>query len=582
MEVVTKIWTGQKLKKEICCDTETTMAPFHTFDHKLVLFQATDIDGIVYLVRNEDVRRFFNRHHYATFIWHNAVFDLDVLIPFLGQERIFELIDEGRIMCTKLLYILYKLAITGVAEQRVSLKGLVKEFYNVDLEKGQERITFGQYLGKPIEDISENHIKYAALDVIYTFRVYCDLMARIKPLDKMNTLLSYQIQIKGDYALNRIYKNGIGFDLPRKDAWMKDTTKRLFDLQEVLSTYGWVRGAPGVNDRLAGIFEHIGIADKLSRTESGKLSSSTKELAYFKQYPFVKDYINFIELEKLSQFVRNLHDPILHPKYSVLKVTGRTGCSGPNIQNVPKEGNIRGMYIPKSKGNVFVDTDYNSLELAALAQVCLETVGSSKLADTINKGLCPHVKTASEIFKKDAGSTTKEDMGQVTKSDRQLAKIANFGFGANMGIDTFVGHAKKQGVELSTQMATTVKSGFLSAFPEMNKYFKLPNKYDNGDRTFTHTTLTGRIKANCHYSSFLNLGFQGLSADGAKLALYEIMKEGLDMSAFIHDAVVVETEASKAEDTKAKLEELMIKGMKQVIPDVAIGVESQITERFSK
>jgi len=147
MEVNYTIWDGQKLKKEI------------------------DVEGITYLVRTEDVRRFFNRHHDSIFIAHNAVFDLDVIMPFLGQERIYELIDNKQIRCTKLLYILYKLALEGVADAKSSLKNVVKEFYNVDLEKGQERVTFGQYLGKPIEDISKSHIEYACLDVVYTFKV---------------------------------------------------------------------------------------------------------------------------------------------------------------------------------------------------------------------------------------------------------------------------------------------------------------------------------------------------------------------------------------------------------------------------
>jgi len=92
-------------------------------------------------------------------------------MPFLGQERIYELIDNKQIRCTKLLYTLYKLALEGVADTKSSLKNVVKEFYNIDLEKGQERVTFGQYLGKPIEEISEAHIEYACLDVVYTFKV---------------------------------------------------------------------------------------------------------------------------------------------------------------------------------------------------------------------------------------------------------------------------------------------------------------------------------------------------------------------------------------------------------------------------
>ena len=565
MEVVTKIWTGQKLKKEICCDTETTMAPFHTFDHKLVLFQATDIDGIVYLVRNEDVRRFFNRHHYATFIWHNAVFDLDVLIPFLGQERIFELIDEGRIMCTKLLYILYKLAITGVAEQRVSLKGLVKEFYNVDLEKGQERITFGQYLGKPIEDISENHIKYAALDVIYTFRVYCDLMARIKPLDKMNTLLSYQIQIKGDYALNRIYKNGIGFDLPRKDAWMKDTTKRLFDLQEVLSTYGWVRGAPGVNDRLAGIFEHIGIADKLPKTANGGLSKSTRDLERFQSKPFVGKYLEFSKTEKLSQFLRNLNEDVIHGRFTSILNTGRVSMSAPNLMQIPREGGLRECFIPKNKDNVFFIADYSGMENAMLAQVLVSKYGKSRMADVLNEGLDIHKYYASVMFSK--------DIELVSKKERQQAKAAVFGFPGGLGIETFKTFAEGYGLNLSDSECQQMKEKYFEAFPEMRTYLRDCNEGDV-------TTLTGRIRANASYCAVANTPFQGLGSDMAKTAMYDLMKENYHISLFVHDEYIAEEKEDKHRFDK--MCKIMINAGKHIAPDLKIDVEGEMVPKWVK
>ena len=205
VEVKTKLWNGEKLGKLVTIDTETTVAPFHTFDHELVLFQALGDTGTVYLLGSKDIRRFFNVNHNSKFVLHNAVFDLDVILPYLGQDRIFELIDEGKILCTKIMYMLYKLASDGSSGHSASLKGCLKELLDVEVEKGSERTSFGEYLGKPIESIPEDHIRYAALDVIYTRSLYKDLNRKIRMIETTHGVcdsMNYSIQIRGDYALN--------------------------------------------------------------------------------------------------------------------------------------------------------------------------------------------------------------------------------------------------------------------------------------------------------------------------------------------------------------------------------------------
>ena len=54
------------------------------------------------------------------------------------------------------------------------------------------------------------------------------------------------------------------------------------------------------------------------------------------------------------------------------------------------------------------------------------------------------------------------------------------------------------------------------------------------------TTLTGRIRGRVSFTAARNTPFQGLAADGAKLALYELVKAGYKVVAFIHDEFVIE------------------------------------------
>ena len=54
------------------------------------------------------------------------------------------------------------------------------------------------------------------------------------------------------------------------------------------------------------------------------------------------------------------------------------------------------------------------------------------------------------------------------------------------------------------------------------------------------TTLTGRVRGGVSYAQCRNTPFQGLAADGAKLALWGLVREGFLVSGFVHDEVLVE------------------------------------------
>jgi len=73
-----------------------------------------------------------------------------------------------------------------------------------------------------------------------------------------------------------------------------------------------------------------------------------------------------------------------------------------------------------------------------------------------------------------------------------------------------------------------------------------------------------------------------LAADGAKLALYNLDKQGLRVVGFVHDEIITEVDALHAESLKAIQERIMVNSMQAVVPDVKIGVESMISEVYTK
>ena len=96
-------------------------------------------------------------------------------------------------------------------------------------------------------------------------------------------------------------------------------------------------------------------------------------------------------------------------------------------------------------------------------------------------------------------------------------------------------------------------------------------------------TLTGRLRANASYTERHNTVFQGLAADGAKLALWRLWRKDYRLVNFIHDEVLVEVPAN-ADLTSAgeEIKKIMIEAMKLVVPDVRIDAEVVVKTCWSK
>src|SRR5262249_21743381 len=99
-------------------------------------------------------------------------------------------------------------------------------------------------------------------------------------------------------------------------------------------------------------------------------------------------------------------------------------------------------------------------------------------------------------------------------------------------------------------------------------------------------TLTGRIRGRVRYSQARNTPFQGLAADGAALALFELVKEGFRVVGFVHDEILVELPDEGGYVWEAKVrrvEEIMCRQMEEVmVGGIPVGCEAALSERWSK
>ena len=96
-------------------------------------------------------------------------------------------------------------------------------------------------------------------------------------------------------------------------------------------------------------------------------------------------------------------------------------------------------------------------------------------------------------------------------------------------------------------------------------------------------TATGRIRANASYAACRNGIMQGLAADGAIHALWDLWQAGYKIVNFIHDEIICEVpEDENLPARVAEIERLMIEGMQKVVPGANVRGEPEVRRSFSK
>jgi DNA polymerase I-like protein with 3'-5' exonuclease and polymerase domains len=310
---------------------------------------------------------------------------------------------------------------------------------------------------------------------------------------------------------------------------------------------------------------------------------------------FLITYMEYKHAEKmLSTYLTDKYirrDGRVHPRFDPFKRTGRTGCSGPNLQNLPGEPGIREVYRAPDD-HVLVSIDYSQLELCALAQQCYTTQGYSRMRELINAGVDLHswfaarqkgtITEENDYYEHVVGSleTVKGICKHLKQTDgkaRKNSKACNFGFPGGMQVETFLKTCRAQGItDLTTEEATRLRSEWMKAFPEMVKHMQpkaLPRMQYSDRALYEASNILGIKRSGCSYNASVNFPFQSLAAAGAKLMLWWLVRRGFTVVNFIHDEVLLEIKTNELDIRTQEAKLIMVDAMKTVIPDVRIEVE---------
>lgn len=242
----------------------------------------------------------------------------------------------------------------------------------------------------------------------------------------------------------------------------------------------------------------------------------------------------------------------LQSRFEPLVETGRTSCRmgevkpgespsswGFQLQNLPRKEGLRECFSARP-GYVFCSVDYDGFELRSWAQVCIWAVGRSRLAEVLNNGLDPHTELGARlarVSKAEAYAILRGEMGPERKKwfkeqPRQVAKIADFGYPGGMGPKTLRVQARKEyRMILSLEQCTEARDAWKQEWPEAPEYFNWVNSLlvygdDRDDmRAVIRHFRSDRVRGGTVYTQTCNSFFQGLAADAAKAAGFNLAWE---------------------------------------------------------
>jgi DNA polymerase I-like protein with 3'-5' exonuclease and polymerase domains len=556
-----------------------------------------------------------------TLVGHNGYFDAGVLVRYQPEllPYFFDGYRNGRIRDTQTRQQIIDIRHGRLNQPRFdgtqgySLAELELHHLGIDRSAEKEaadswRLRYSELDDSDLNEWPEDAKKYALDDSKGTLAVY-QQQKRYIPAGLSH--LPGELEItRSAWALHLMSCHGICTD-PEAVARLK---KRCLDARKddaaLLESAGLIR-PNGTKDmtEIRNVVQGAYAGRKVPRTAKGAVATDRDTLERSGDTR-LEALARLSVLDKLlTAFIpaleRGARAPLM-PSYGIAE-TGRTTCSagrgelGINIQQLPR-GNpkdkndprnfVRECFVPRP-GFVFVSVDYDTAELRALAHVCRELFGFSKLGDDLDAGRDPHLAFAAQFI----GITYEEAERRYKAGDpelkdaRQFGKIFNFGNPGGLGTKTLVEFARTTYDTIITEaQATKLGKVWLKTYPEMPRFFK----HVDGLSDCITIPGYGLVRGDVTYTAACNSHFQGLVAAGARDAVFDVAEEcyvdkgtalyGSRPVAFIHDELILEVpaEREKAHRAAYRLAEVMCAAMSRRITRVKVTASPVLMTRWYK
>ncbi len=453
-----------------------------------------------------------------------------------------------------------------------------------------QTISFSDVAGKGKKQITFNQVAlevaspYACEDVIVTDLLNKTLNEQIAQYPKLVKLYQ-RVELPMVKVLMHMERNGVKLDAQALGVQQIDVKAQMDAIQaQAFELVGETFNleSPKQIQQILFSAEGLGLEPK-KKTPKGAPSTNEEALKLL-DHPLVDLILSYRTLTKLnSTYLEALPKQIdfktarLHTSYhQAVTATGRLSSSNPNLQNIPirseQGARIRGAFIAGA-GKVIIAADYSQIELRIMAHISQDV----NLLQAFKDDQDVHSATAASIF----GVTADE----VTKEQRRRAKAINFGL--IYGMSAF-GLAKQ--IDVSRSEAKQYIDGYFANYTGVETYIK-ETKESAKAQGYVQTVMGRRLylpQINAKNKMLeqhalrtaINAPMQGSSADIIKLAMLDVDKwigknnADIKMIMQVHDELVFEVSASRADEFSDKIKNLMENVYPLNIPlkvDVGVG-----------
>ena len=480
---------------------------------------------------------------------HNALFEMKHL-HHVG-------IDLPHIDCTMLQH-------NALENAKDSLAALAQRYLGYTLNKESQTSDWGA------SDLSQTQLEYAGLDAVVAFKLFECLDADIHARGRVEL---YNLLRKAQFAVALMSHDGIRIDTTRHQSMIDDLKSKLVTTKAKVEEHFGSKFKPTSPKQIEQWLENKLSASarwRWPRTETGQLKTDRHALSKLVSDPSACALLEYKKLQKLiSAFGDNLlahcnpRTGRIHPDFMICgAITGRMSCSNPNMQNLPRESEFRGLFAAPT-GRVIVCADYSQME----TRVAAELSQDPKMLQVYQQGQDLHMRTAMAITGKPS-----ED---ITKEDRQAAKAANFGLLYGQGSPGFRTYAQNlYGISLNPTDAKQIISTFFREYSGLRAWQESCQK--EARRTSICHTHSGRYfplsKETCH-SQPLNYPVQGAASEVLYATLGRLPEalNGYDAKIVncVHDEILLEVSQDDASSVRAILEQVMIQGFLDIFPNAS-------------
>lgn len=427
--------------------------------------------------------------------------------------------------------------------------------------KGAKQLTFNQI---PLE----NAAPYAAEDADITLRLHQHLWPRLEKEAELASVFT-DIELPLIQVLSDIERQGVLIDSMLLGQQSEELARKIDELEsKAYDIAGEKFNLSSPKQLQVLFFEKLGypITKKTPKGAPSTAEEVLVELAL--DYPLPKVILEHRSLTKLKStytdklpLMVNAKTGRVHTSYHQANAaTGRLSSSEPNLQNIPirtEEGRrIRQAFIAP-QGRKILAADYSQIELRIMAHLSQD----AGLLKAFAEGKDIHRATAAEVF----GT----DFDDVTTEQRRRAKAVNFGL--IYGMSAF-GLARQ--LDIPRHEAQTYIDTYFARYPGVLKYME-ETRAGAADLGYV-STLFGRrlylpeirdrnaMRRQAAERAAINAPMQGTAADIIKKAMINIANwiktetQGeIAMIMQVHDELVFEVDADKAETLKLRVCELM-------------------------